>query len=236
MPARKRKPAVGKKTTTRKVQATENLPPPVPNVTVTPEVDDDPWGSDGLTLKQRLFVRFYLGEAAGNATKAAQLAGYRDDNNIALRATAHENLTKPHIQRALEREMGKRFGSPEDVKASIAAIANGNAATYLEAGEDGKLHLSLEAMAQSGALGLLSQVQEERIEVGTQVQTVKLKLKLHDRLRALEILAKMNGQLVERKDITSNGETLKGYVTVSPDDWDTPADKPTATADADRDV
>lgn len=34
-----------------------------------------------LTLKQELFVEYYLGAAAGNATEACRRAGYAGDNN-----------------------------------------------------------------------------------------------------------------------------------------------------------
>lgn len=54
-----------------------------------------------LTEKQRRFVEAYMGEAAGNATEAARIAGYTGDD-VTLRVTAHENLTKPNIREAIE--------------------------------------------------------------------------------------------------------------------------------------
>jgi phage terminase small subunit len=56
---------------------------------------------DDLTYKQRLFVEFYLGEASGNATEAARLAGYRGNKNT-LGSIGVENLRKPAVKRALE--------------------------------------------------------------------------------------------------------------------------------------
>lgn len=223
--ARKPNKSKGKRTTTKKVQESEDKPLEIPAVTVKPEVDEDAWGNDRLTLKQRLFVEAYTGPAAGNATKAARMAGYRDDNEISLRNTASENLTKPYVQRAIARVIASKLGQPEWVRAGITEVANGNAADYMKVGPDGQMHVDLNAMAAAGALGLIQQINEERLEVGPNLSTVKLKLKLYDRLKALELLAKMNGQLVDRKDITSNGETIKGYAVVSPDDWDnrTPA-------------
>lgn len=194
-----------KRITKKAVQQTEHQPPrEFPAIPAVAEVDESEWGQDGLTEKQRRFVHFYMGEAAGNASKAASLAGYRDDNRNALGASACETLKKPNVQRALERERGKRFGSAENVRNSLAAIANGSASDYLRADAKGKMHLDLEAMAEAGALGLLQQVQEERLEVGNDVATVKLKLKLYDRLKALELLAKMNGQLKDQVDHTGS--------------------------------
>jgi len=55
----------------------------------------------GLSIKQQKFVDAYLGEAAGNGTKAAQLAGYRGSTQT-LKAVASENLTKPDIAREIQ--------------------------------------------------------------------------------------------------------------------------------------
>lgn len=67
-----------------------------------------------LTPKQTLFVQFYLGEANGNATKAAELAGYSP-------RTAHqqgyENTLRPEIGQAIEAEQARRLKKAE-VKAS----------------------------------------------------------------------------------------------------------------------
>jgi hypothetical protein len=51
---------------------------------------------DKPTEKQRRFVEAYMGEAAGNATEAASLAGYAG-NRKTLEAVGRENLAKPRI-------------------------------------------------------------------------------------------------------------------------------------------
>jgi hypothetical protein len=77
---RAKKPSKGR-ITKKRVQATENLPAPViPQVEVRPERDDEPWDEEGLTIRQRLFVDKLTGEAGGNATQAAELAGYSSEN------------------------------------------------------------------------------------------------------------------------------------------------------------
>jgi len=55
-----------------------------------------------LTTKQRAFVAAYLGTAAGNATKAAELAGY-GGNEKSLAVTGSQLLRVPHVILALER-------------------------------------------------------------------------------------------------------------------------------------
>jgi phage terminase small subunit len=54
-----------------------------------------------LTLKQEKFVHAYLGEARGNATQAARLAGYSGNDNT-LRSLGAQNLAKRAIKEAVE--------------------------------------------------------------------------------------------------------------------------------------
>lgn len=54
-----------------------------------------------LTERQRRFVEAYMGEAAGNGTKAAEIAGFSGDSN-ALGVYAHRLLMKPQVQEAIE--------------------------------------------------------------------------------------------------------------------------------------
>lgn len=52
--------------------------------------------SPKLTEKQRRFVEAYMGQACGNATEAARLAGYSGSENTLAQA-GRANLRKPHI-------------------------------------------------------------------------------------------------------------------------------------------
>ncbi len=52
-----------------------------------------------LSERERRFVEFYMGEAAGNATKAASLAGY---SRKTARKQGSRLLTKGHIRAAVE--------------------------------------------------------------------------------------------------------------------------------------
>jgi len=86
-----------------------------------------------LTLKQSKFCEAYIGKAAGNATEAARIAGYKGTPE-SLRVIASENLAKPNIAQEIERltaEASSRgeLGTAQDVLERIWKIANG-------AGED----------------------------------------------------------------------------------------------------
>lgn len=49
----------------------------------------------------RTFCLAYVGEANGNATEAARIAGYKG-SDLVLRGIGHENLTKPNITAFIE--------------------------------------------------------------------------------------------------------------------------------------
>src|SRR5690349_16476460 len=53
-----------------------------------------------LTMKQRKFIAAYIGQANGNATEAARIAGYKGTDK-ALSVVGADNLVKPSIQNEL---------------------------------------------------------------------------------------------------------------------------------------
>lgn len=78
---------------------------------------------DGLTRKQKLFVEYYVGEAKGNATEAARLAGYSSPEG-----SAAKNMGKGKILEAiaaLSAELAERDGAltPEEIQEMWAEIA-----------------------------------------------------------------------------------------------------------------
>lgn len=72
---------------------------------------------DKLTPKQQAFIDVYLGEAKGNATESARLAGYKG-NDVTLGQVGAENLKKPQILTAI------RNRSQEVLKKNEAKIIN----------------------------------------------------------------------------------------------------------------
>lgn len=54
-----------------------------------------------LTEKQRRFVEAYMGQAHGNGTEAARIAGYQGDENT-LSTTSYRLLRNPKIAAAVE--------------------------------------------------------------------------------------------------------------------------------------
>ena len=76
----------------------------------------------GLTLKQVLFTEFYLGEAKGNGTLAAKMAGYKGDDNT-LGVEASQLLDHPEIKARVGERVDVAGGSTDAILAELAAIA-----------------------------------------------------------------------------------------------------------------
>lgn len=81
-----------------------------------------------LTEKQARFLRAFVGEAKGNATQAARLAGYRG-SDATLRATASRLLRRSGIAAALEEHRrdleAKGILTRDEILARLASIARG---------------------------------------------------------------------------------------------------------------
>lgn len=81
---------------------------------------------DQLTELQRRFVDHYMGEAKGNATEAARLAGYKGSATT-LGQVGAENLKKPQIQAAIRDRVSKRpeVASREERQEFYSSIMRG---------------------------------------------------------------------------------------------------------------
>jgi phage terminase small subunit len=81
-----------------------------------------------LTAKQRAFVAAYVGEAMGNATQAARLAGYKGSDKT-LCEIGRENLEKPGIASALQvfrmATAKKALKSAEDIAEWLCGVIDG---------------------------------------------------------------------------------------------------------------
>ena len=75
-----------------------------------------------LTSKQQLFVEYFVGEASGNASLAAKLAGYKG-NAVTLGAVGAENLKKPQIAQLCKQRVEDTAMSANDVLKHITVIA-----------------------------------------------------------------------------------------------------------------
>ena len=72
----------------------------------------------GLNYRQWLFVEAYLGEANGNATKAAKAAGYRQ-----AREYGRQLLGKPWIKAQIARRVAEAAMPANEVLARMSELA-----------------------------------------------------------------------------------------------------------------
>jgi len=171
-----------------------------------------------LNWQQRLFVINYLGKANGNATKAAELAGYRNPQ-----ATGSQLLQHPIVHAALQAKLEEAAMQADEVLARLSDIASGDHDDFLEeydhqtgVDENGdpvyqkRLHFNYGRAKKRGKTHLISQ-----IEIAPDGTT---KVKLHSSADALDKLARVHGLYKERIDIYAaigdTEEDRRKFVTV----------------------
>ena len=81
-----------------------------------------------LTKKQKLFVAAFLGEASGNAKRAAELAGYGAANAVATRLLKHAGISAAILEQT-EKEDRREIMSVEARKKRLTEIAKSDDAS-----------------------------------------------------------------------------------------------------------
>ena len=96
-----------------------------------------------LTIKQRTFVKELTdptGEAFGNGSKAAGLAGYKGEpGSSILRSQACENLTKPNVNREIESALDTAGATREKIGQTVAAALDAEKRSAFFDREGGKV-------------------------------------------------------------------------------------------------
>lgn len=160
---------------------------------------------DPLTLKQRLFVEFYLGRANGNATEAARLAGYSDPEQ-----SGWANKKKVEIQEAIAARTAEAAMPADEVLARLADIARGSLAYFVDITEGGAWRPNLKRGEELGKLHLLAEL--GYTEHGP-------KFKIHSPTEALTQIGRHHKLFTDKSELTGkDGESLFGYDVVPPDE------------------
>lgn len=148
-----------------------------------------------LNERQRCFVQEYLVDL--NATQAAIRAGY---SRKTARSLGQRLLTKADIQEAIQTaqdERSRRTGITQDrVLEELAAIGFAKATDYAEAAGD---------TATIRPTGELTPKQAAAI-AGLEAGKYGVKLKLHDKVRALELLGRHLGMFASGNTGEAEGE------------------------------
>ncbi len=144
-----------------------------------------------LTAKQRAFAREYLVDL--NATAAAIRAGYSAKNASRI---GHELLNKSQVQasikKALEERQKRTEITQDQVVIELAKIAFGSTRDVMEWGPGGvQLRPSSELTPDQASM--VAEVSETTSQNGG-----SLRLKTHDKVKALELLGKHLGMFTDR--------------------------------------
>jgi phage terminase small subunit len=168
-----------------------------------------------LTDKQKVFCSEYIKD--WNGTRAAIAAGYSEKTS---REIASQNLTKlnikariEEIQKDLEKEAGiSRLGLALELKKIAYSSISHLHLNWLERKE----FESLTDDQKSCIAEIDTKIQKKNIGTSEEPQIVAVeyvKIKLHDKQRAIEGLRKMLGyDSPDKIDHTSGGETITGML------------------------
>jgi hypothetical protein len=140
-----------------------------------------------LTYRQALFVSFYLGEANGNATEAARMAGYAK-----AKQSGSANLRKSQIRAALDSRLDEVAMSTDEVLARLTEVARADLGDFLKFDRRGRIYLDLNRAHIEGRLHLVKKL--NRTQFGYVIE-------LHDSMAALQLLGKYHGLFRDRIDL-----------------------------------
>ena len=153
---------------------------------------------DNLTAKQQKFVNEYLIDL--NATQAAIRAGYSKKTSGSI---GEENLKKPEIQAVIEKRMKEREKRTEitqdKVIAELAKIAFADQRNVMTWGSSGVKLKDSDSLSDDDA-AIVSEVSETITATGG-----TLKLKTHDKVKALELLGRHLGVFTENLNLNHSG-------------------------------
>ncbi len=162
-----------------------------------------------LTAKQEKFVTEYLVDL--NATQAAIRAGYKQR---AAYATGHENLKKPEIIKALEKERKRlsklpNIASPEEVLEGYTRDTRFDPRKLYDA--DGNLKPVVE-LDDDTALALSGLEIEDHVLSSGENEVVlkrKYKYKLPDKKGNRDSLGKHYGMFIDKKEHSLSSDTME---------------------------
>ncbi|MCX6057753.1 MAG: terminase small subunit [Chloroflexi bacterium] len=156
-----------------------------------------------LSRKQQIFIDEYL--KCFNATAAALLAGYSEKSAHQI---GWENLSKSEIKEKIQGRLAEVHMSSEEALKLTSDIARGDIALLVDV--NGKFDMQF--AQQNGLTKLIKKYKQKtttKLKLGgADSETQELEIELYDAQAALRDILKVHGKYIDRKDITSNGESL----------------------------
>lgn len=150
-----------------------------------------------LTRLQEAWAHHYA--ETGNAVLAAQRAGYEGDYDT-LKGAGYRNKTTPAVQERLKEIFAARAMGEEEFRGLVGDLARASIEVVLDGDK-----ISIERARQLGALGLIKEYSTESAGDGI----LRSKVKLHDRLRALQMAGEILGAFAPKKIEHSGSVSLE---------------------------
>jgi phage terminase small subunit len=145
-----------------------------------------------LNYRQRLFLCHYLGQAKGDATKAAALAGYRNPS------AGSQILKHPVIAHAIKAKLESAAMPVDEVLARLSEIATADIFDFLDVDPTtGDATFDARKAKKSGKSHLIKKF--KKFGPG------QYEIELHDPHDALKDLAKIHGLYQNRLEVTHRG-------------------------------
>lgn len=162
-----------------------------------------------LTFKQQRFVLSYVGASKGNATKAAVAAGYSEKTASSI---GQENLTKPAIAAAISERVSEYAMSPVEVLAEYADIARyASVVPLLKFGSGDARPSFAFSDDQGNPKPEMRFVKSVKVTEGN---TPSVSVELHDRMAALDRLAKFHNLQIDRLKVEMEQTSVNVNLTV----------------------
>lgn len=166
-----------------------------------------------LPPRQRVFVDEYLLDL--NATQAAIRAGYSPKTAYSQGQRLLKNAEVQAAITAAQAERSERTGVTADrVVEELAKVGFSNLLDFFSITPGGEPYVDLSAVTRDQAAVLAELQVDDYVEGrGDDAREVRrVKIKLHDKLKALEQLARHLGMFTDKVDVTSGGEPLRVLV------------------------
>lgn len=158
----------------------------------------------GLKPKQQLFLNEYLIDM--NATQAAIRAGYSSRSAYSM---GQKLLKKGEISAEIQRKLDNSAMKADEILQKLTEIARIDIGDYLDVSSMA-FQINLAKAKEEDKLRFIKRIKQKTTTIcrdgGEDVEQNQIDFELLDQMRALEILAKYHGLLVEKQQVT--GEVL----------------------------
>lgn len=168
-----------------------------------------------LTGKQQAWLTAYLSNGF-NATEAARQAGYQATERRTHSTIGYRNRHHPVIARLIADAFQERVMEAGEALARVAAIARGSMGDFVAVDSQGHARVDLGRAAESGAMALIKQLdidEDEYTDGEGHVHTrVRTRIRLHDPLKALDMVLKATGAYQPLEDDASTVNNFFGAI------------------------